>query len=144
MTATVTLYERTEALRLVDEWIAEHEEEILAAGGDLDALPELRALLDQAEGDFKDKVERVALKVRELTATADAVKAEADRLKNRVNALDNAAASLKEYLKRNMEAVGVQKVNGLLATVAVQSVAAECEMLAHARPARAAQGHRVG
>lgn len=120
MTATVTLYERTEALRLVDEWIAEHEEELLAAGGDVSALPELAELLDAAEGDFKEKAERVALKVRELMAECVAVELEADRLNKRAAARKRAADSLKEYLKLNMEKAGVEKVNGLLCNVAIQ------------------------
>ncbi len=115
---TIKLYEATDALATVDAWIQEHADEILANGGEL--TPELLALLDQAEGDFDAKVEKVALKVRELIAEADAVKVEADRLTQRAKTAKNAADSLKAYLHRQLEAAGKTQVKGTLVTVALQ------------------------
>lgn len=119
MTGTVALYERTEALRLIDAWIAEAGEDVAAAGGEIPA--HLLELLDEAEGAFKDKVERVALYVRSLGAHAAAVKAEEHRLAARRKALENGADRLKSYLKGQMEAAGVPRVDGTLATVRVQA-----------------------
>ena len=60
------LYEATAQLRQVQDWIDANEDVIRANGG---ALPdEAVALLDAAEGDFAEKVERVALKVKALEA----------------------------------------------------------------------------
>lgn len=116
--ATVALYERTEALRQIDAWIAEAAEEIGAAGGE---IPEhLVQLLDDAEGQFKDKVERVALYVRSLVAHAAAVKSEEQRLATRRKALENGADRLKAYLKAQLEAAGMPRVEGTLATVRIQ------------------------
>ena len=117
-TATVTLWERSEALRIVEDWILEHEEEIAAGEGVLP--PEIEAALDEAMGDFKEKAERVGLYVRELLNTAELIRDEEDRLAARRKARERAATGLKEYLKRNMEAAGITKVDGLLCTVAVQ------------------------
>lgn len=116
---TPHLYERTEALALIDEWIAEASEDIAAAGGEIPA--HLLALLDEAEGEFKDKVERVALYVRSLTAHVQAVKTEEARLSGRRKALEGAADRLKKYLHGQLEAAGIPKVVGTLATARIQA-----------------------
>lgn len=113
------LYEAAEAVRIVNEWVEERAEEIIAAGGELPA--DLVALLDQAEGDFAEKVERVAMKVRELEAEAEAIKVEAKRLQERAAVRTRAADNLKLYLKRQMDAANETKVSGLVLTVAVQN-----------------------
>ncbi len=105
------LHEATAALHIVDEWLEEQ-------GGEL--TPELEAILEQAEGDFATKVERVALKVKELDAEAEAIKAEEQRLAARRKARENGAKSLKQYLERCLDAAGKEKVNGVLVTVAFQ------------------------
>ena len=112
------LYEATAQLEVVNGWIEEHADEILANGGEL--TPELSTLLDLAEGDFKTKVQAVALKVRELQAEAEAVKIEAARLSQRAKTASNAAESLKGYLHRHLEAAGETTVKGTLVTVAIQ------------------------
>lgn len=106
------LHETTAALHITDEWLEEH-------GGEL--TPELEALLEQAEGDFATKAERVALKVKALEAEAKAIKDEADRLADRAKARTNGAKSLKVYLERCLIASGKDKVNGLLVTIALQT-----------------------
>lgn len=117
---SMKLYEAVEALAIIDELIEEHAAAIAAAGGDIMAVPAIAELLDQAEGDFATKVERVALKVRELAGAALIVKAEEARLTARRKAYDNAAEGLKGYLLRSLQAAGKTKVEGKLATVAIQ------------------------
>lgn len=112
------LYEAVEALGTVNAWIEEHGDDLLASGGELS--PELAELLDQAEGDFAEKVERVALKVRSLDAEATAIKVEETRLAQRRKAREHAAESLKQYLHRALEMAGETKVAGELVTVAIQ------------------------
>lgn len=107
----LTLYEAVEALGISESWLEE-------AGGEL--TPEVEALLNEAEGSLKEKVERVALKVKSLEAEGKAIKEEADRLVARAKARANGAASLKRYLEQNMIAAGMPKVVGLLATVTLQ------------------------
>lgn len=112
------LYEATAQLEVVENWIEEHADEILANGGVL--TDTLYRLLEEAEGSFAEKAERVALKVRELQAEAEVVKAEAARLTQRAKTAVNAADSLKEYLLRSLEHAGIPTVKGSLVTVALQ------------------------
>lgn len=114
------LYESVEALAIIDELIEEHADAIRNAGGDIMAVPAIAELLDLAEGTFTEKVERVALKVRELGGAAEIVKAELERLQARKRSYENAAAGLKGYLLRMLQAAGKTKVEGKLATVAIQ------------------------
>ena len=115
---SIKLYEAVEQLRVVSDWIDEHADEILASGGELS--PELTQLLDEAEGTLAEKAERVALKVRELQAEADAIKVEAARLSQRAHTATHAADSLKSYLKRSLEGAGIPVIKGTLVTVALQ------------------------
>ena len=108
----MTLYEAVEALGISESWLEE-------AGGEL--TPEVEALLNSAEGSLKEKVERVALKVKSLEAESKAIKEEADRLSARAKARSNGASSLKRYLEQNMIAANLSKVDGLLCTVALQT-----------------------
>jgi len=112
------LYETVEALGTVNAWIDEHADELLASGGELS--PELAQLLEQAEGDFAEKVERVALKVRSLLAEGDAIKVEEVRLAQRRKSREHAAESLKQYLQHALDMAGETKVTGTLVTVAIQ------------------------
>jgi hypothetical protein len=114
----IKLYEATEQLEVVNGWIEEHADEILANGGELP--PDLAQLLDEAEGTLATKAERVALKVRELQAEAEAVKLEVTRLGQRAKTAHNAAESLKAYLLRALLMAGMPTVKGTLVTVALQ------------------------
>lgn len=118
MTQSLKLYETTESLRIVEEWIDEHADEIIAAGGALP--PELESLLNGAQMDFRKKAERVALKIQSLLATANAVDFEMTRLENRKRHFDLAAKGLKEYLRVQMEIAGERVVEGELCQVRIQ------------------------
>ena len=59
---------------------------------------EALAALDQLEEDRAVKVENIALFVKNLTAEADAIKAEEDRLHARRKTAENRAQWLKDYL----------------------------------------------
>jgi hypothetical protein len=119
MTApALRLYEAVDALETVRTWIDEHAEEIIAAGGELPA--ELSELLDQAEGQLADKIERVALYIRELLATAEAIRVERDRLEARARHAERAAEGLKRYLQAQLERAGLTRVVGELVTVRLQ------------------------
>jgi hypothetical protein len=83
--------------------------------------PELEAELDALTLAGSEKIERVALYIREQLATARAIKEEEDRIKARRQAAEKSADSLKRYLERNMERLHVERVDGLLCTVALQS-----------------------
>jgi hypothetical protein len=108
---TVHLYDLANARAILDEFLAETEGEV---------TPALEELIEQLDGDVTDKVERVALYIREQLATAAAVKEEEARLAARRKSHERAAEGLKNYLQRQLERLGKTKVDGVLCTVALQ------------------------
>lgn len=100
-TATLKLWEITDEYESVLM-------EVFAADGEL--TPELEEKLDGLEGSFLEKVERVALKIRELEGDADKAKAEKDRLYTIEKAYRRAADNLKDYLMRQMSRTGQDRV----------------------------------
>lgn len=106
-----TLYQLAGVREALDKVIAENEGEIDAA---------MEAALDQVNGSFDDKVERVALYVKELHGLAKMMKEEEDRISERRQAVTKDASRLVAYLQTQMERVGKAKVNGLLCTVSLQ------------------------
>lgn len=111
MTASVALYDLSNARAILDEWLNESEGEV---------TPELEALLAELDVKADEKIERVALYIRERLARAAAVKEEVQRIQAIQKREEKAAESLKAYLHREMERLGKDKVNGLLCTVALQ------------------------
>lgn len=92
--------------------------EIFANEGEL--TPDLEAKLDDLEGSFLEKVERVALKIRELEGDADKAKAEKDRLYAIEKSYRSSASSLKDYLMRQMGRTGQDRVLTPKARVRIQ------------------------
>lgn len=108
----IKLYEFGPMRETLDQWLDEGEGEL---------TPELEALLAEWNEKADEKIERVALYVRELLSKASAVKEEAQRLAAMQKRHEKAAESLKGYLLRQMETLQKPKVNGLLCTVAIQA-----------------------
>lgn len=75
---------------------------------------------------FDDKVESVAKVIRSLEAEADAYDVEAKRLSNAKQARQNRADGLKKYLLSEMQAIGCDKVQGKVLSVAVQKSTPAC------------------
>ena len=119
MAASLRLYEATDALAQVSEWLDEHSDEMIAAGGEIP--PALADLIDQAEGDFTTKVERVGLFAKERLAQAKMVKAEADSLAARAKRLESQGEAMKRYLLLNLQRANRKKVEGKLLDVRVQA-----------------------
>ncbi len=111
MPDTMKLYELSDAREILDSWVAESEGEW---------TPEMEALMADLDGKADEKIERVGLFIRETLANAAAIKTEEERLHARRKARETAAESLKSYLLREMDRLGKTKVQGLLATVAIQ------------------------
>lgn len=108
------LYEATDALEIVREWLCESEGEL---------TPEIEALLNDAALDFDLKAERVALMVREFITEGEAIAAEAERLAARAKAREKGAERLKAYLHREMTAAERPVVKRPLVTIRVQASA---------------------
>ena len=111
MIATLKLYELADAYERIAEALIEN-------GGEL--TPELSAELDAIEGAFEAKVERVALYVRNLLATAEAADAEAARLAALARTRRQGAEGLKGYLMAQLDRVEKPKVETPLVVVRIQ------------------------
>lgn len=77
--------------------------------------------LEGIEGEFDDKAESVALYIKNLTAEAEAIKAEKDVLDKRLKAKTNAVKRLKEYLKLCMEQTSRKKIETPRAVISVRN-----------------------
>lgn len=81
------------------------------------------------EGALEDKADGYAKVIKQLTADADAVKAEKERLDNREKALRNRANSLKKMLQESMEATEKLKFKTLLFSFGIQKNAPALKIL---------------
>lgn len=95
--------------------------DVIFADQDGEITPEQEAQLDAIEGAFAEKTERVALYVVEQLSRAKSIKAEEERLAQRRRGYESRADWLKNYLHRCLDTAGKTKVEGLLATVALQN-----------------------
>ena len=68
--------------------------------------------LESLGGDLETKAQSVAHMVRSMEADAAAVKQWAKDAAERAKAIDARADSLREYLRRNLEACGISKLSG--------------------------------
>ena len=84
----MNLYEINEAIR---SCVDQETGEII--------VPEM---LDALEMEKSDKVENIALWIKDLNAEAAAIKAEKDNLARRQKSCENKAASLKQYLTQSL------------------------------------------
>lgn len=116
----VTLYDLSQGLAGVEAFIDEHQDEIIAAGGNLDAVPGLLEQLEALEGSFIEKVERVALFIQNRAALATARKGEAERFKRLADADYRVVDSLKTYLVRCQRIAGMLKVETVHVRASVQ------------------------
>lgn len=116
---SLRLYEATDALAQVAEWMEEHAQEMIDAGGEIP--PALAELIDQAEGDFDTKVERVALFIQERLGQAKLIKDEAKRLADRAAREERKAETMKRYLLVNLQRANKKKVEGQLVDVRIQA-----------------------
>jgi len=111
---TIKLWELSQDLEAIGE-------EIAANGGEL--TPELEARLEELDGSFDEKVERVGLYICQLQASAGAAKTEKDRLAAIQKRYDSEAKSLKAYLLRHLEHHGKARVETAKIRVRVQASA---------------------
>ena len=78
---------------------------------DLDLPPEAVAdTLESLQFPIEQKAANVVMFCRNLEVTAEAIKAAAKAQVERAKAIENRAASLRDYVKRTMEHLGIQKI----------------------------------
>lgn len=108
--AKMKLYEIAGRLRDLDEALAEMDGEL---------TPEIERQLDEWGGALHVKAHQVALLAREarveaeaLAGKAKAIRDEANRVMARAKAAERREDSLKEYIRKCMEAAGVERIDG--------------------------------
>lgn len=94
------IWPQTAPLATLEELIEQYAEDLERNGGDLEAIPEIAALLAFDEAKFHEHLERLGLKVLVLQADATAVKMERVRLQEKETRWTNAAKSIKGYMLR--------------------------------------------
>jgi chromosome segregation ATPase len=107
------LYELTESYRKVQTYLEQIDEEGEAAQQGLE-------LLEQLEDNIEAKLCGIARVVKNLTADAEAIKAEEKRLSERRRATENNVQRLKEYAQRQMQMAQMQKAKDELFTLSIQ------------------------
>lgn len=82
----------------------------LAEAGQLDEQT-VKDTLESISGEFADKARNCMMIVRQLESDSAGIKAEIERLKSLQSQTDNAAESLKDYIKYGMETTGCEKLD---------------------------------
>lgn len=94
------------------EITAQHRElEHLAENDDGTLAEALADTFEAITGDFNDKAISLIHVVRNIDSDTDAVDAEIKRLQDRKKAMTNTQNSMREYLRYNMEASGISKID---------------------------------
>lgn len=103
------LWPQTAPLRTLEDLIEEHAEKLALNGGDLEAIPEIAALLAFDEEKFYEQLETLALKAMALRADGEAAKIERVRLQEKEARWLKGFESIKGYVLRQMQSRRVAK-----------------------------------
>jgi hypothetical protein len=87
--------------------------------GDGELSPEAAAELDRLAANIETQAESVCKLISEITAEADVLAVEIDRLKKRFTAREKAVHRLKTIIKERFELLGMQKLKTPLYTLSV-------------------------
>jgi len=107
------LYQLTDEFRAIENMIAENEGEVSEA--------EIMAM-NEIKKDFENKAESIAKMIQNLKGEYSAVKAEAKRLACRAKSLDNNIERWKKYIKGEMTAIGVKKIEGETLSLTLKNI----------------------
>ncbi len=95
--------------------------DLLEAAEDPEGTPDLELELDRIAGSFMHKAGSIAGLVAHLDGLAIVRKAEANRLRQRADVCEARAERLRDYLCRNMEAIGQKRIETDKFTISVRS-----------------------
>lgn len=82
---------------------------------------EQKLLLDSLTEQGEQKIESIAMLIRELDAEAEALETESVRMANKSKAIENRVAWLKDYVKAEMRSMGTTGVDGKLLKIRIQN-----------------------
>jgi hypothetical protein len=84
---------------------------------------------DRSAADIKTKAASIAVVIREFEARADVAQTEADRIATHARAARARATWLREYLIRNLHAVGADRIQTATAVIALRESPPAAEVL---------------
>lgn len=90
---------------------------VLAEGADEDMAVAIRDTMEAIEGEFQDKGKAIAMITLNIDGDLEAIQSQIDRLTERKRIINNRKESLKEFLRLNMDASGITKINHPLFTI---------------------------
>jgi len=97
------LYEIASTYRQALDFFADHEMDISAES--------VKDTLETIEGNFEQKAVNVAAFARQMEAEAEAIKHAEEGMAKRRKALENRAKWLRDYVKQEMEIMGMKKIS---------------------------------
>ena len=116
--SSLTLYELAADYREAAEKLA-----------DLDLPPEAVAdTLEGLSGDLEVKASNVIMFARNCEALAAQIKDAEAQMAARRKALENRAAAMRDYCLRNMQAAGIQKIEGPMMRISIRANPASVEI----------------
>ncbi len=95
----------------------DHKELLKLADENEDMAQAVADTMELIEGDFNDKAISLIHVVNDMGEGVETIKNEIDRLTARKKAIENKQASMKEYLRINMEASGIKKIQCPIFTI---------------------------
>ena len=92
----------------------------------LEAVADTMQLIEE---DFQEKASNVVLFSKNIEADIDAIDAEIKRLQEKKKAIQNKVESLREYLRMNMTATGINKISCPLFSITMSAPTKQVEIL---------------
>lgn len=96
---------------------------------DAEQFAELIKKVDEAKGELRDKVDRIARLLRNLDADARKLKYEEQRLAKRRQAMNNNSERLRDWVRTTMELLDVDKIKTEMFTVTLGQPSFRVEVL---------------
>ena len=100
--SSITLYELSQDYRQALDTLTDPDNDLPAEV--------IADTLEGLQGSLEDKAVNVTKFFKNLEATAEAIKQAEQRMSQRRKAIEHRVASLKDYLKTNMEACGITRI----------------------------------
>ena len=110
---------------------------------DAAAIAELEALLNRSVAAIQDKTVAIAAVIREFEARAEGAHTEAERIAIHGRAANSRAAWLRDYLLRNLELLGVQRIETATTVVVVRKSPPAVQVVDEGRSQRIQAGRDV-
>ncbi len=100
---------------------------------DAQAVAELEALLDHSATAIQDKSIAIAAVIREFEARAEGAHTEAERIATHARAASSRAVWLRDYLLKNLELLGVQRIETATTVVVIRKSPPSVQVLDEAQ-----------